>query len=382
MRQNPAGTSSVTPDQRPGTEPRARAAAFSANTRVDLLQVTVALGMIAGMGVSWPLWLSRRNYPMAPVFEWLPRVARPVDVVIFACTLAMLGLSIVLRPSWTVLAIALALVLALAALDQTRWQPWAYQYTCMLGVLAVLRAGALTQVRAEAALNAGGLIVAFTYMWSGLHKLNGIYWDEGFPIIVEPLTRHLAPPLKSIVLHAAIPSAALEALTGLGLLWRPTRRLCVLLSAAMHIFLLLCLGPLGQAWNPVVWPWNVVMILQVVILFWGRDVSMRAIVVPRPPMMWVRIATLALFGALPTLSFFDRWDTNLSGSLYSGNIIRGIVYVSPTVAHRMSEGSKRFVHFNDAQKRWYVDIGEWAFAELKVPAYPARRVMKRIAREF
>src|SRR4051794_19909880 len=89
--------------------------------------------MIAGLLLSLRLWLSSRFYPQAPVFARLHPVRPPFDSIVLGAMIALLiWAAIASRP-----AKAIAGFLALAAtytlFDQSRLQPWFYQYALMLG---------------------------------------------------------------------------------------------------------------------------------------------------------------------------------------------------------------------------------------------------------
>ena len=83
----------------------------------------MALAFAGGIALSPRLWLSdARDYPLAPVAEFLPHLGFPLDVVL----LAALGASLLHSGASTArapLVLGLVLALALAVLDQNRWQP-------------------------------------------------------------------------------------------------------------------------------------------------------------------------------------------------------------------------------------------------------------------
>ncbi len=88
---------------------------------------------------------------------------------------------------------------------------------------------------------------------------------------------------------------------------------------AMHACILLAIGPLGHNANTVVWPWNIAMILFLLLLFRHGDPSASEI-------LWgstrFHRMALALLGLAPALSFFNVWDSYLSAALYSAIRIR------------------------------------------------------------
>jgi hypothetical protein len=131
---------------------------------VSRLRVIVALGTIAGLLLSQTLWLSVRTHPLAPVWDFLRPVPPPFDYLALAAMLGLLvWIAIASRPALPV-AVFVVLVIAYAACDQSRWQPWLYQYLFMLVALA----------RRDGPLDTCRLIVAAIYFWSGAHKIRSL----------------------------------------------------------------------------------------------------------------------------------------------------------------------------------------------------------------
>jgi hypothetical protein len=151
----------------------------------------------------------------------------------------------------------------------------------------------------------------------------------------------------------------------------------VVAVGALHTSVLLLLGPLGHAVNPVIWPWNVAMPLLVWFLFWGTPASARAIVVPRRLGWHAVVTVLAL--VMPLLSVVGLWDAYLSGALYSGNIREAVIVVTPDVKARLPAEVRRHVVTNRTGAELLV-VGDWSAAELGTPPYPEARVYRAIAR--
>jgi hypothetical protein len=307
--------------------------------------------------------MSSRLYPLAPAIDALPRVGPPFDGILLTVFIALL-LAAAVRPQARAVAIAaLALAAALALMDQTRWQPWFYTYAVMFTACLVLRA--------EGALNGSRAIVALTYLWSGLQKLNANFVRQTWPDITASLQGplpwlHARPTLALIV-------PAIEILTGLGLLTRRFRRPAVALAVLTHMVILTVL--IGSGENTVVWPWNAAMSVMVVILFWGdHETRARDLLLPRP--LFQR-ALVALFGILPALSFAGLWDAYLSAALYSGNTYQAVIYLNPSTVHVLPADIRPAIW--QESPPFFLDINRWSYQELNVPAYPNPRVYRVVA---
>ncbi len=154
---------------------------LSTDQRLSWLRVTIALALICGFCLSWRLWVSYRFFPRSPVVDWLPEVPFPLDRLWFYILIILLvPISIFRRRRSLILAFAILAGL-LSLWDQTRWQPWFYQYVLMLAVIGLHQ---LSEEKSPlAALNICRAIVIFTYLWSGVQKFNANFVKETWPDI-------------------------------------------------------------------------------------------------------------------------------------------------------------------------------------------------------
>jgi uncharacterized membrane protein YphA (DoxX/SURF4 family) len=263
--------------------------------------------------------------------------------------------------------IAVFVLLAVGAAwqDQSRWQPWFYQYLFMLAAI-----GLAPPERQDAALNTCRLIMASIYVWSGLAKLNPNFVHNTIPFLLEPI-HGLA--LSKLMIAAPI----LECGVGLGLLIRRFRRPALLFAIGMHVFIMLTIGPLGRHYNSVVWPWNAAMVAFLIILFWRTDNTPRDI-------LWgknfaFQKVVLILFGIVPALSFFNLWDSYPSFAFYTGNGNSATIYLSDDAFDRLPENLDDYV-YEDSPNVNKLSISDWSWGELNVPPYPETRIYRNIGR--
>jgi len=334
--------------------------------RLLLVRVVVAAGLAAGLLLSPNLWQTARFYPTVPVWDALPDIPPAAGRVAFGALLALLALVVVLpHRRWPVLAFVAAAG-TWCLWDQTRWQPWVYQYLALLTAVGV--------ARRDDALNACRLVLAATYFWSGLQKLNVSFVTDVYPWLIGPV-RLLLPEGPAAWLDGqGYAVAAGECGVGVALLVPWLRLVAVPLAVVMHAGLLYCLGPTGHDWNSIVWPWNAALPVLVVVLFARtRDVPARSVLWGS----WVGRGVLLLFGVLPALSFVGWWDCYLSASLYSGNTPRAQLTLDETAVEALpAELQDRHVSYGA------LDLQGWALDELNVPYYPARRVFRGLARRL
>src|SRR5262249_33684927 len=143
--------------------------------RLRLLKDAVTVAPLCGFLLSPNLWLNGRTYPLAPVWEGWPVVSPPWDCLMFGALLGLLGATLLApRPRPLILLfVALAGLWALG--DQTRWQPWFYQYLFMLLAVGWGMTWPPRPELQDGALNACRLIVASMYFWSGAQKFNASF---------------------------------------------------------------------------------------------------------------------------------------------------------------------------------------------------------------
>jgi hypothetical protein len=315
---------------------------------------------------------------VAPLFVSLPWAAHLVDCAMFAALIVLAGAMLVLPRPQRFIAAFLALIVIFCVLDQTRWQPWVLLYGFLLGTLALFSWDSDDLAGRNRALNIARLIMAGTYLFSGLQKINLTFVQTDFAWIVSPITN--AIPAAAPALHwLGMAAPFLQVAFALGLLTRRFRRISLLAAVAMHLFILGMFGQLGLDWNTIIWPWTAAMAVFDVLLFAGKqDFSWRDIVCSgRHP---YHACVLAVFVGLPLLSFVNLWDSYLSAALYSGNIAEAEIYTNDRGSESLPAAIKAYlVHTSDDTN--VINVQRWAIEDLNVTPYPEVRVYKKVAGE-
>ena len=324
---------------------------------------------MAGLLLSPRLWVSTRFYPLTPAMQFLKPLPYPFDYAAYILLLALLAVTAMARhrssPRWWIAASVLLLA-ALCAQDQSRLQPWCYQYAFMLM--------ALTIPDANASLNVCRLIVAAIYFWSGAQKLNPYFAPDTFTWLAHPLAAHF----PALAIEAGYAAPFVEIACAIGLLTPKFRTPAIVGLIAMHACILLAIGPLGHGFNTVVWPWNIAMVLFLLLLF--RHSEARAREILWGPARFHRLAFM-LFGLAPALSFFNLWDSYLSAALYSGNKNQGAIYMTEAVADHLPDEVDDDVS-EEADGLDKLLVNDWSFDELNAPAYPEIRIYRNVARKL
>lgn len=219
------------------------------------------------------------------------------------------------------------------------------------------------------------MIVAATYVFSGLQKLNLNFINIDFPWIVQPITNVL-PAARAPLRALGIAAPFIQIGFGVGLLTKKYRRVSLVLAISMHAFILAMFGPFGHNWNKIIWPWTAAMMAFDLLHFTSKqEFSIREIFWTYPYHMCV----LVLFAILPFLSFFNLWDSYLSAALYSGNLTEATIYANDQGRDSLPDGVRaHLVHTSPDTN--VLNIQRWAFEDLNVLPYPETRVYKQIAK--
>ena len=346
---------------------------------IRLITRITAIACLMSMLLCYKLWLGERFFPLTPVADFLPKLNHPLDTILFACAIVLLICISIFRNPQKIIAAFICFALALALLDQNRWQPWFYQYVLMFFVVSSFNFRCDNIKHQNAIITIFKLMIGAIYFWSGLQKLNPHFLGDTFPWLMEPITNHMGA--NSInhfkLLGHAFP--LIETGAGIALFIKPIQKVAVVLILLMHLFILFVVGPLGHNYNPVVWPWNIAMMCFVFILFYNKEVFNLQLIRSMFHYHSLKIVTL-LFVMMPLFNFFNLWDSYLSHNLYSGNTGNGVIYVSDSVKNKLPNAIKPYAIGEMNQNQ--ITIKYWCMQELGVPAYPEKRNFEAIAKTF
>jgi uncharacterized membrane protein YphA (DoxX/SURF4 family) len=338
-------------------------------SQIRIITRITAIACLASMLLCHNLWLEDRNFPTVPVLH-LFTLKHPYDFVLPIIAGILLIFIALLRNPQKLLVVFIIAASLLWILDTNRWQPWFYQYCLMFFILAFFNYRCDDTRQQQVIVTTFKLMIAAVYFWSGLQKLNPNFPADTFPWLMEPITKHLSEGSINNFRFLGYAFPLLEICTGICLLIPALRRPAVVLSLLMHVFILFVLSPLGHNYNPVVWPWNIAMMIFVFILFYNDHPfginDIRNIFSYRSAVL-----VTVLFVMMPLFNFFNSWDSYLSHNLYSGNTSNGIIIISEEVKQKLPRHIQNYV-FADGEQ-FQINIKYWCMKELGVPAYPEKR---------
>ena len=344
--------------------------------RGDLIYVLTLVGLLSGMLMSLPLWLTERTYPHLPCAGFPGPWSQPYDALLLAGTMLALGLSVFLPARRSLICAGMAGLLLLATQDMMRWQPWFYQYVLMVGFAAVVGDRA-----APPFLLCCRILFVCLYAWSGIHKFHPAYSHMYDMTFAEPLAGLWPGWAAEVVRRSAPLGPWMEILLAAMLLAGRTRRIAVVGICGLHLWILLMIGPAGTSTNAVVWPWNVLMPVMTVLLFWHCRAfgwaSLRTL-----GHRCAAAGSLVLCGLMPVFSISGRWDRYLSFHLYSGSERRIMAVLDGQAAAALPAEWQPWL--TDSPQPGFKELRpfEWGLKELRVPAPGDERYLLSLARRW
>ncbi|MCB1122267.1 MAG: hypothetical protein KJT03_12005 [Verrucomicrobiae bacterium] len=349
-------------------------------TRLQWTFRLVGIGLLSGMLLSWKLWHTDRLYPLFPVWEWIPQLPQPLDLVFLILFLTLIGW-LIIRPDRRVVIAVLVCMILLALQDQSRWQPWFYQYALMLVPIACWKN---CKTKPEPVLGLLAWVIIMVYAWGGIHKCQPGWMSVWENSLTAPVIEDWRDGfLKSAVLGFGYVIPVIEILMAIALCFRRSRLPAIVLVLCTHVVILLLLGPAkGYISNSVVWPWNLVMMAMVLVLFFRKtDLHLFA---------WIR-TTLAIPGwaifilvtLAPVFFYAGLWDRYLSFSLYAGQQKRYLVRIDASAAEKVPPGwSDWVVDMRAVDGHLVLAPATWSSEELNVPLVSEWRVLRSFSRKL
>lgn len=342
------------------------------DANVHLLLSVTAICWLAAKITGWKVWVTERTFPVIAPFNFLNNIPSKLHWIFFLCSVVLL-LLLVIKPANKIFHYILFFSeLCSCLLDQNRWQPWEYLYLFILFIFIVNKKNAVTIATCFT------VILATIYMYSGLHKFNDNFLTSMWDATI--LKRFFKIPARlyqiKLIHDGGYLLPAIESLAGLGLLFPKTKKVSAIILVAMHIFILLLIGPLGLHYNKIVWPWNVAMIIYLYFLFIKKNT------VPSQNIALLNISNkiiLFCWSILPALNFIGLWDNYLSWNIYSSTL------PSMAICIKDSATSTQFHSYLNKKDSLQIcdgnvllNIQNWALKEMNVPVYPEERVYKKI----
>lgn len=341
--------------------------------RLKFIKITIAVGMCLSMLCSVNLWAGQRWFPTAPVFDSF-YINPPYDYIFLVIELLFLVILMFSSKPRLIIFFILSLNLFFILFDQNRLQPWFYLYNLLLLVLFFYNWRIDNINSYHSIFIILQLCVSAVYVSSGLQKINPYFVSETYAWFIKPLSTFFSERQMATLFKTGYIAPYVEIFIGIGLLIKPIRYLTVPLCILMHVAILAFISPVGNNYNASVWPWNIIMIVLVFLLFSGITTD-RFFSISHLFKMPVFYVVLVLFWIMPFLNLLNYWDSYLSFSLYSGNTNNAKILMSEKAYDKLPLYIKHYVYDESAGKVLYPKL--WCMNELKSPIYPEKRIFER-----
>lgn len=344
--------------------------------RLKLIKISVGIGLLLSMLCSYNLWAGQRWYPVCPLFTNF-YIQPPFDYILLGLEIVLVFFLIAADKTRLIIFLILLLNLVFVLLDQNRLQPWFFIYNSFLVVLLFYNWRIDNVNNYNSFFIILQLCFAAVYVYSGLQKFNEGFLTETYPWFIRPLKAFVSDRQMLTLNKTAYIIPYLEIFIGFGLLIKPLRFIAIPLVVALHVVILLLMGPLGNNYNVVVWPWNLIMIVLALLLFSGKT-NERFFSISHLFKLPVFYLVMILFWILPAFNLIGKWETYLSFSLYSGNNHNAKILLSKKAYDRLPPYIKHFAY--ERENDYVLYPKEWCLTELKTPLYPEKRIFRNVSR--
>jgi hypothetical protein len=344
---------------------------FVNNRQQSLIVWITCIFWVFSKCFSYKLWHADRLFPLSPPFGFLENIPQEIHLFLLFASIAGIVLSAFFSGNRWILGITIAVDLLSCMLDQNRWHPIEYQ--CLITALFLF----FYRNNPKQFLNYMAFLVCIIYINSGLHKLNGGFLFHVWENMI--LERLFGFESKNIWIHySGLLLGVLEVVAGIGLLFFRQKRFFSAILIGMHVFILLLISPTGLNYNPIVWPWNFVMVFIIIALFCTQNpvnISFRNLVSG-----FNKIPFLFL-GILPLFSMVGMYDNFLSFNLYSGRLQQLDICIGNKEAARAYK--PYFTHRRTCcDTREVINANLWSLKEMNIAVYPEERVYFDIIRKW
>lgn len=344
-------------------------------TKQHWVYIVVTLGFLSQIFLSQSLWHDvNRQFFLVPMFSFLPLdVGNSGNTILFVGLLGSLIVAVFYFKKSTLIPIVL-LIAILMLQDMTRVQAWSYQYLLTFLVLLLDWNKPI-----EKSLPVLQWIMIFTYFWSGFQKFNPHYVEAVHPWLFSAF--EWSKPFAEIG-NWAYWTAAFETLVGVGLIFQRTRKLAIIAGLGMHFFILLMIGPWGEDWNSVVYPWNIVMMCLLVVLFYRKpknaEITPTLLKIPNTRTQWFIIVIL---GILPVFNIFTRFPETISMTMYNGATSELSVYFDENETPDCIP-KKAVEAIYQTRNGNQLSLDDWGISELNVPIYDLPTYAEKFVDKF
>jgi len=336
--------------------------------KVNAVRIIAILSTLTMMLYAPDLWITTKDFPVIPLFDWLPIPTSPFDTI-FAGLFFISQIVYIFKPKRVLGWFVVLLYLYLAMVDQNRLQPYFYQSFLTLLAIVIYK----NKASSKKILFSIILIFIATYFWSGIQKLNEIFYEQW----MHALLKHFSFIPEKLLLAFTYVVPWLEAAMGILILFNKTRKIGVISIVLMHTIITVMLVYLGYGFNVI--PWNLQNILSVLIIFWSLKTSAFSEIFIGS-FTYQRALIFLFTFILPLSNLFGGWDHLLSFSFFTSKLDYYYIQIDEKLADKLPQNIQKYYRKNEQMTVLY--LNEWAGDVNKVLLFPQKRVVKKVEKHL
>jgi uncharacterized membrane protein YphA (DoxX/SURF4 family) len=352
--------------------------------KIQIISLLVLLTCFIQFYLSKELWLpDKRVFPVIPFFEFLPFQLNRMAEILLLFLMSLSFILILIFPTKKKYLLLFSIPALLFVLeDAMRLQPWFYLHFIMITLIAFEK-----RITHQNLIRFLQLIVAAIYFWSGFNKLNIAFAWEIFPWLMEPFSigqnyflgfDNLNSFPLPVLNYVAYVIPIFEITLAIFLLIPKLRFVGVLMCVLTHLFSIYAIGPFGQNWNFVVWPWNIEMPILCWLLFYKMKDQNSFQNYWFAIKSTVGVLIVFLFLLAPALSFLGKWDKGLALHLYSGQTTQMEFYFQGFQKKLINSSIAEYLSLDTNSMQSIMHTRNWANEQLGVPMYSEPRYLKKV----
>ncbi|AUP78064.1 hypothetical protein C1H87_04785 [Flavivirga eckloniae] len=307
--------------------------------------------------LSFPVWLSSRGFPTTPLFFKHLEFHYYIDLALLLI-FCISAIWFLLKDMGSGGLCFFLIYVLLSVFDQTRIQPFYFEIVVIIFFYYAFRNN-FNHFKI-----AFFLLMAGTYIWSGLHKMNGTFYEFWF----EGLNKRIpfVPVFFRQVFTWLVPF--LEASFGVALLFNKTRKWGIYLLAIMHTMVLITLTYAGVGFT--VFPLNMINVILLFMLYRGFDWNIFKLKTHKS----LKIRIIAFYALLlPALNLVGYYDHLLAFSYFSGKpSYCNIFFSSKDDRDKLPEKMQSIMREHEG--KYYINVNEWSLIYVNLLCYPQDRV--------
>ena len=226
-------------------------------------------------------------------------------------------------------------------------------------------------------------ILASVYVCSALSRMAPIAYHGMSAAIVDQLLRmtgirmEMSDGRMAEVLCQVLNIGELT--VGLLLIWPRSRRYGILSAMALHVTLLVALGPLGLRHHNGVLLWNLCFLCLIPVVFSGPVADSHSSRTSRCRNYQAATILIWVFPLSGLVGFADNWP---AWQLYSTRPESWVLRIHETDIHYLDEQIRPYVSEPAPLDDWVVvRLDRWSLAETDSPLYPEDRFQCKIIRQ-